>query len=81
MSKTKAGGKARQHSTRAGKRLGIKIYGGQSVQSGAIIVRQKGTKYHPGPGVGLGRDHTIFAVKPGKVAFSVSTGQRIVSVI
>jgi large subunit ribosomal protein L27 len=51
------------------KRLGIKVYGGQAVISGNIIVRQRGTKFHPGEGVGLGRDHTIFALKDGLVNF------------
>lgn len=51
------------------KRLGVKLYGGQDVISGNIIIRQRGTKFHPGEGVGLGRDHTIFATKDGKVLF------------
>jgi len=51
------------------KRLGVKLYGGQDVIAGNIIIRQRGTKFHPGEGVGLGRDHTIFATKDGKVLF------------
>lgn len=81
MSKTKAGGKARQHSTRPGKRLGVKTFGGQTVKSGTILVRQKGTKFHPGKGVGLGRDHTIFALTSGTVSFATKLGKRIVSVL
>ena len=51
------------------KRLGVKLYGGQDVIAGNIIIRQRGTKFHPGEGVGLGKDHTIFATKDGKVLF------------
>lgn len=51
-------------------RLGVKLFGGQTAKAGNIIVRQRGTKYHPGENVGIGRDHTLFALKPGKVAFS-----------
>lgn len=51
------------------KRLGVKIFGGQEVLAGNIIVRQRGTKYHPGKNVGIGRDHTLFALTPGKVVF------------
>ena len=53
------------------KYLGVKLFGGQAVDAGNIIVRQRGTQFHPGPGVGLGRDHTLFALVDGKVAFSV----------
>jgi large subunit ribosomal protein L27 len=53
------------------KYLGVKIYGGQAVEAGNIIVRQRGTKFHPGTGVGLGRDHTLFALVDGVVAFKV----------
>jgi len=52
------------------KRLGVKLFGGQAAKAGNIIVRQRGTKYHPGENVGMGRDHTLFALKPGKVSFS-----------
>ncbi len=51
------------------KRLGVKIYGGQAVIAGNIIIRQRGTKFHPGEGVGIGRDHTLFALTEGKVSF------------
>ena len=60
--------------------LGVKIYGGPSVRRGEIIVRQRGTRFHPGDGVGLGRDHTIFATRAGKVEFSPGRKGRVVSV-
>ena len=81
MSKTKSGGKVSQHSTRPGKRRGVKIFGGQTVTPGMIIVRQQGTKYHAGTGVKLGRDHTIFAVTAGTVNFTTRLGKRVVSVV
>lgn len=80
MSKVKAGGSARQHSQRPGKRLGVKLFGGQVVKVGQIIVRQKGTKYRPGKNVGLGRDFTIFATKDGQVKFSQQHGRTVVNV-
>ena len=81
MSKVKAGGKTRQHSTRPGKRLGVKVFGGQTVKIGDIIVRQRGTRFHPGTGVKLGRDHTIFAMTPGTVSFFVKNAKQYVSVV
>ena len=65
------------------KYLGVKIFGGQAVEAGNIIVRQRGTQFHPGPGVGLGRDHTLFALVDGKVDFSVkgANKRRTVSVV
>jgi len=64
------------------KRLGVKIFGGQDVIAGNIIVRQRGTKFHPGDNVGIGRDHTLFALKPGKVAFKKGIKDRtFVSII
>ena len=70
-----------QGSTRNGRdsnsqRLGIKAYGGQTVRAGSIIIRQRGTKFHPGRNVGIGRDHTLFALADGVVQFDVG-GQRI----
>lgn len=70
MAHKKAGGSSRNGRDSAGRRLGVKKYGGESVISGNIIVRQRGTKWWPGEGVGLGRDHTIFAVRDGNVAFA-----------
>ena len=69
MATKKAGGSSRNGRDSAGRRLGIKKYGGESVISGNIIARQRGTKWHPGAGVGLGTDHTIFATIAGIVKF------------
>ena len=80
MAKTKQSGKTRQHSTRPGKRLGVKIYGGQDIKTGQIIVRQRGTKFHPGSGVGIGRDHTLFALQDGVVEFKVKQGKKLIQV-
>jgi large subunit ribosomal protein L27 len=65
------------------KYLGVKIYGGQAIEAGNIIVRQRGTQFHPGQGVGLGRDHTLFALVDGTVEFKVrgENNRRFVSVI
>jgi len=81
MSHVKAGGKTRQASPRPGKRRGVKLFGGQTVKSGMIIIRQKGTKYHPGAGTKLGRDFTIFAVQDGTVEFKLRQSKQIVSVV
>ena len=81
MAKKKASGSTRQHTTRPGKRLGIKIYGGQKIKNGNIIVRQRGSVYHPGEGVKIGRDFTLYAIKDGQVEFKKKMGKRIVSVI
>ena len=62
------------------KYLGVKMFEGQTAQSGNIIVRQRGTKFRPGPGTLIGRDHTIFAIRPGKVFFRKSGERRFVSV-
>lgn len=70
MAHKKGEGKVKNGRESHSKRLGIKIYGGQEVISGNIIVRQRGTQYHPGNGVGLGKDHTIFAVVDGEVKFT-----------
>ncbi|MDA0785387.1 MAG: 50S ribosomal protein L27 [Proteobacteria bacterium] len=76
MAHKKAGGSSRNGRDSAGRRLGVKKYGGENVISGNIIIRQRGTKYHPGENVGLGKDHTIFAVTEGKVEFSRRRGGR-----
>lgn len=81
MAKTKTGGKVRQKTTRPGRRLGVKIFGGGKVDVGQIIVRQRGTKFHPGEGVGLGRDFTLFALKQGIVEFGKRKGKQTVSVL
>ena len=81
MAHKKAGGSSRNGRDSAGRRLGIKKYGGQSVIPGNILVRQRGTKFHPGANVGLGRDHTIFATAPGRVKFHRrAKGRTFVSV-
>ena len=69
MAHKKAGGSSRNGRDSAGRRLGVKKFGGQSVVPGNIIIRQRGTKYHPGDNVGLGKDHTIFALVEGSVSF------------
>ncbi|MCW5696276.1 MAG: 50S ribosomal protein L27 [Bauldia sp.] len=76
MAHKKAGGSSRNGRDSDGRRLGVKKFGGESVVSGNIIVRQRGTKWKPGTGVGLGKDHTIFAVVDGKVAFQTKRGDR-----
>jgi len=81
MAKAKAGGsKASQLTPRVGKRLGVKIFGGQAVKAGNIIIRQRGTKFHPGKGVGVGRDHTLFALRDGVVEFIKRQGKKLVTV-
>ena len=76
MAHKKAGGSSRNGRDSAGRRLGVKCYGGQDVIAGNIIVRQRGTKFHPGSNVGMGKDHTIFATVEGKVSFHRTTGGR-----
>ncbi|MBU1016768.1 MAG: 50S ribosomal protein L27 [Patescibacteria group bacterium] len=81
MAHKKAGGsKARQGGNVAGKRLGVKVFGSQKIKAGAIIVRQRGTVFKAGENVGLGRDHTLFALKDGVVAFVKEKGRKFVSV-
>ncbi len=69
MATKKAGGSSRNGRDSAGRRLGVKKYGSEAVEAGSIIVRQRGTKWHPGKNVGIGKDHTIFAKIPGIVKF------------
>jgi large subunit ribosomal protein L27 len=76
MAHKKAGGSSRNGRDSPGQRLGVKKYGGELVIPGNIIVRQRGTRFHPGAGVGLGRDHTIFAAAGGHVAFRRSSQGR-----
>ncbi|MGR4001452.1 MAG: 50S ribosomal protein L27 [Alphaproteobacteria bacterium] len=76
MAHKKAGGSSRNGRDSPGQRLGVKRSGGQLVRAGTIIVRQRGTKFHPGRNVGLGRDHTIFALTYGEVVFSRGVGGR-----
>jgi large subunit ribosomal protein L27 len=77
MAHKKSGGSSSNGRDTIGKRLGIKKFGGQHVVPGNILVRQRGTKWHPGKGVGMGRDYTIFAVLEGKVSFQTSTKGRV----
>ena len=82
MAAKKAGGSSRNGRDSAGRRLGVKIYGDQSVIPGNIIVRQRGTRIHPGENVGMGTDHTLFSLVKGKVKFKKSKLNRtFVSVI
>jgi large subunit ribosomal protein L27 len=82
MAHKKAGGSSRNGRDSAGRRLGVKKYGGESVIAGNIIVRQRGTKFHPGENVGLGRDHTLFALTDGAVKFTRRANDRtFVSVV
>ncbi|MBO6069809.1 MAG: 50S ribosomal protein L27 [Succinivibrionaceae bacterium] len=71
MAHKKAGGSSRNGRDSQSKRLGVKVYGGQAVIPGNIIVRQRGTQFHPGSNVGIGRDHTIFATAAGTVKFEI----------
>ncbi|HBL52214.1 MAG: 50S ribosomal protein L27 [Candidatus Blackburnbacteria bacterium RIFCSPHIGHO2_02_FULL_39_13] len=80
MSKKKAAGKVRQHAQRPGKRLGVKVSGGEKVGSGNILVRQRGTKFAAGDNVKVGRDHALYAVKQGVVEFKTKYGKQIVGV-
>ena len=76
MAHKKSGGSSRNGRDSAGQRLGVKKFGEQAVIAGNIIVRQRGTKFHPGANVGIGKDHTLFAKADGKVAFHTGTGGR-----
>ena len=76
MAHKKSGGSSRNGRDSESKRLGVKKYGGERVLAGNIINRQRGTKWHPGDNVGMGRDHTLFALTPGSVKFTTKTGGR-----
>jgi len=77
MAHKKAGGSSRNGRDTAGRRLGVKKFGGESVIAGNILIRQRGTKWHPGTGVGLGKDHTIYALVDGKVAFRTKANSQV----
>ena len=77
MAHKKSGGSSRNGRDTAGRRLGVKKFGGEAVIPGNIIIRQRGTKYHPGNGVGIGKDHTIYAVSKGHVKFQRKAGGRL----
>ena len=76
MAHKKAGGSSRNGRDSESKRLGVKLFGGQAAKAGNILVRQRGTKFHPGTNVGVGRDHTLFALADGKVKFEVRGPQK-----
>ena len=77
MAHKKAGGSSRNGRDTEGRRLGIKKYGGERVLAGNILVRQRGTKWHPGSNVGMGTDHTLFALEEGSVEFATKRNGRI----
>lgn len=79
--KKAAGGKVHQGTPRKGRRLGIKLYGGQLAKAGQIIVRQIGSSYHAGRAVKKGRDFTLFALKNGEVNFRIQKGKRVIDVV
>lgn len=83
MAHKKAGGSTRNGRDSESKRLGVKLFGGQQVVAGNIIVRQRGTEFHPGENMGMGRDHTLFALVDGKVKFDIKgpKNRRYVSIV
>ena len=82
MAQKKAGGSSKNGRDSAGRRLGVKRHGGEIVLAGNIIIRQRGTKYHPGRNVGIGRDHTIYALLDGEILFSRGIkGRQMVNVV
>ena len=83
MAHKKAGGSSRNGRDSESKRLGVKLFGGQQVRAGSIIVRQRGTRFHSGVNVGCGRDHTLFALKDGMVRFEVKgpNNRKFVSIV
>jgi large subunit ribosomal protein L27 len=82
MAHKKAGGSSRNGRDSNPKMLGVKLFGGEKISGGNVIVRQRGTKFHPGEGVGMGKDHTLFALRDGHVAFKSGFKRRtFVSVI
>ncbi|HZU80726.1 MAG TPA: 50S ribosomal protein L27 [Acidimicrobiales bacterium] len=80
MSKTKGGGSTRNGRDSQAQRLGVKVFDGTTVQAGAILVRQRGTRFHPGANVGRGGDDTLFATADGVVKFGTRKGRRLVDV-
>ncbi len=76
MAHKKAGGSSRNGRDSAGQRLGVKLFGGQKIIAGNVIVRQRGTQFHPGENVGMGKDHTLFALTDGQVAFKKGFKRR-----
>lgn len=81
MSKTKGGGSTRNGRDSNAQRLGVKVFGGSSVSAGTIIIRQRGTKFHPGKNVGIGGDDTLFALVDGSVQFGQRKGRKVVDIV
>jgi large subunit ribosomal protein L27 len=81
MSKTKGGGSTRNGRDSQAKRLGVKVFDGTTVPAGSILVRQRGTRFHPGVNVGRGGDDTLFALADGKVKFGSRKGRKLVDVL
>ena len=81
MAHKKAGGSSRNGRDSNAQFLGVKRFGGQQVKAGEILIRQRGTKFHPGAGVGRGKDDTLFALIPGAVEFGVSRGRKTVNIV
>jgi len=81
MAHKKGGGSSKNGRDSESKRLGVKRFGGESVLAGSIIVRQRGTKYHPGKNVGIGKDHTLFATINGEVKFHNRDGRKLISIL
>ena len=81
MAHIKSGGTTKGNRDSIAKRLGVKVYAGEKVISGNIIVRQRGTRFHPGEGVDMGKDHTMFAVKEGVVKFTQKNEDKFISVV
>jgi large subunit ribosomal protein L27 len=76
MAHKKAGGSSRNGRDSAGQRLGVKVFGGEAINAGNVIIRQRGTQFHPGKNVGMGKDHTLFALSDGHVAFKKGFKRR-----
>jgi large subunit ribosomal protein L27 len=76
MAQKKGGGSTRNGRDSQSKRLGVKVFGGQTIPAGSIIVRQRGTRFHPGVNVGIGKDHTLFALVDGRVKFAIKGVDR-----
>jgi large subunit ribosomal protein L27 len=81
MSKTKGGGSTRNGRDSNAQRLGVKVFGGSAVSAGTIIIRQRGTKFHPGKNVGIGGDDTLFALVDGSVQFGQRKGRKVVDIV
>ena len=81
MSKTKGGGSTRNGRDSNAQRLGVKAFGGSTITAGTILIRQRGTRFHPGTNVGIGKDDTLFALKDGSVQFGERRGRRVINVL